>query len=74
MVNTSKLNPNHNNTDQVVKIIAGAGSHTAGGKENAVLKGAIRDYLSEKSFDYWSDFENGVFLVRIKKGDRDQMV
>ena len=53
---------------QVVKVIAGAGSHTEGGKENAVLKGAVRDYLTEASYDFWSDFDNGVFLVKITKG------
>ena len=58
----------------IVAAIAGAGSHTAGGKDHAVLKGAVRDFLKEKSFDFWSDFDNGVFLVRMNKGDRNDMV
>ena len=49
-----------------IKVIAGAGYHTAGGKDNAVLKNMVYDFLEYGDYDFLSNLENGVFLITLK--------
>ena len=64
MLEESKISPNHSKTDHIFKVIAHAGKHSRHGV--AVLKYAIDDLLKEMKCDFYSDMNNGVFLVRIK--------
>lgn len=59
------INPNSGNgKDHIFKVIAGAGKHSMHG---AVLKPAVDRMLKDMNYEHYSDLNNGVFLVRLRK-------
>tara|TARA_B110000285_G_C14948366_1_gene525465 strand:- start:71 stop:370 length:300 start_codon:yes stop_codon:yes gene_type:complete len=59
------IHPNYGSI-HYVKVIAGAGWHTAGGKDKAVLKNMVCDFLKYGKYVFLSEFEKGVFLIKLE--------
>ncbi len=59
---TCQLN---NGEDHVLKIAGHAGHHSEGGVGK--IKVAVKQLLELGRFDFYSNLENGVFLVRLHK-------
>ena len=50
--------------DHVYKVIAHAGKHSK--KGGPVLKYKLKEFMEESRFEYYSDMDHGIFLVRMR--------
>lgn len=62
-LNEKNLEPNCGR-DHVYKIIAHAGKHSKNG--GPVLKYKLKEFLEENRYEYFSDMDHGIFLIRMR--------
>ena len=61
-LNSRQTVPNYGE-NHIYKIIAHAGKHS---KSGPTLKYALQQFLEESCYEYYSEMEHGVFLVRMR--------
>jgi hypothetical protein len=64
-LNNGSQKPNFNEVDHVVKVVCGAGTHSANGI--ASLKYKVPGYLKEKGFEFYTLEAEGALFVHLMK-------